>query len=183
MVLIGSWRDGIGGVSRCLTMGDPLEGQGGGPMGSQPMEDQGEGVPASTQPPQPTKGQVGGLTRGPPRAVPQGYSRKAAALEFLQRLEEAKATYEEGLARDPGNEQLLQGLRGVETRLAGRGGALRGFWGAGGAGGRSLREVLGSPERFGGALKGLGVSGRGRGVGLGCSEQDWGVPVRDFWGP
>ncbi|NXX29020.1 STIP1 protein, partial [Nicator chloris] len=52
--------------------------------------------------------------------VPQGYSRKAAALEFLQRLEEAKATYEEGLARDPGNEQLLQGLRGVETRLAER---------------------------------------------------------------
>ncbi|NXD47040.1 STIP1 protein, partial [Copsychus sechellarum] len=50
----------------------------------------------------------------------QGYSRKAAALEFLQRLEEAKATYEEGLARDPGNEQLLQGLRGVETRLAER---------------------------------------------------------------
>ncbi|NWT06986.1 STIP1 protein, partial [Mionectes macconnelli] len=50
----------------------------------------------------------------------KGYSRKAAALEFLQRLEEAKATYEEGLARDPGNEQLLQGLRGVETRLAER---------------------------------------------------------------
>ncbi|OWK49490.1 Leucine-rich repeat transmembrane protein FLRT1 [Lonchura striata] len=48
-----------------------------------------------------------------------GYSRKAAALEFLQRLEEAKATYEEGLAREPGNEQLLQGLRGVEARLAG----------------------------------------------------------------
>ncbi|NXV58064.1 STIP1 protein, partial [Molothrus ater] len=51
----------------------------------------------------------------------KGYSRKAAALEFLQRLEEAKATYEEGLAREPGNEQLLQGLRGVEARLAGRG--------------------------------------------------------------
>ncbi|NXK43345.1 STIP1 protein, partial [Piprites chloris] len=50
----------------------------------------------------------------------KGYSRKAAALEFLQRLEEAKATYEEGLAQDPGNEQLLQGLRGVETRLAER---------------------------------------------------------------
>ncbi|XP_071275887.1 stress-induced-phosphoprotein 1 isoform X3 [Agelaius tricolor] len=50
----------------------------------------------------------------------KGYSRKAAALEFLQRLEEAKATYEEGLAREPGNEQLLQGLRGVEARLAER---------------------------------------------------------------
>ncbi|NWS06856.1 STIP1 protein, partial [Motacilla alba] len=50
----------------------------------------------------------------------QGYSRKAAALEFLQRLEEAKATYEEGLAREPGNEQLQQGLRGVEARLAER---------------------------------------------------------------
>ncbi|NWH64489.1 STIP1 protein, partial [Geococcyx californianus] len=50
----------------------------------------------------------------------KGYSRKAAALEFLQRLEEAKATYEEGLRREPGNAQLQEGLRGVEARLAER---------------------------------------------------------------
>ncbi|XP_069738715.1 stress-induced-phosphoprotein 1 [Phaenicophaeus curvirostris] len=50
----------------------------------------------------------------------KGYSRKAAALEFLQRLEEAKATYEEGLKHQPGNTQLLEGLRGVEARLAER---------------------------------------------------------------
>ncbi|KAM6289117.1 LOW QUALITY PROTEIN: stress-induced-phosphoprotein 1 [Aegotheles albertisi] len=51
---------------------------------------------------------------------PKGYSRKAAALEFMQRLEEAKATYEEGLRHEPGNPQLQEGLRGVEARLAER---------------------------------------------------------------
>ncbi|KAM6307740.1 LOW QUALITY PROTEIN: stress-induced-phosphoprotein 1 [Podargus strigoides] len=50
----------------------------------------------------------------------KGYSRKAAALEFLQRLEEAKGVYEEGLRRDPQNAQLKEGLRGVEARLAER---------------------------------------------------------------
>uniref|UniRef100_A0A8V5GCU9 Stress-induced-phosphoprotein 1 n=2 Tax=Melopsittacus undulatus TaxID=13146 RepID=A0A8V5GCU9_MELUD len=50
----------------------------------------------------------------------KGYSRKAAALEFLQRLEEAKATYEEGLRHEPHNTQLREGLRGVEARLAER---------------------------------------------------------------
>lgn len=50
----------------------------------------------------------------------KGYSRKAAALEFLQRFEEAKAAYEEGLRHEPGNPQLQDGLRGVEARLAER---------------------------------------------------------------
>ncbi|XP_009469480.1 PREDICTED: stress-induced-phosphoprotein 1-like [Nipponia nippon] len=49
----------------------------------------------------------------------KGYSRKAAALEFLHRFEEAKAAYEEGLKHEPGNAQLKEGLRGVEARLAG----------------------------------------------------------------
>ncbi|NXL54969.1 STIP1 protein, partial [Podilymbus podiceps] len=48
----------------------------------------------------------------------KGYSRKAAALEFLHRFEEAKAAYEEGLKHEPGNTQLKEGLRGVEARLA-----------------------------------------------------------------
>ncbi|KAF1568636.1 Stress-induced-phosphoprotein 1, partial [Eudyptes schlegeli] len=50
----------------------------------------------------------------------KGYSRKAAALEFLHRFEEAKAAYEEGLKHEPGNAQLKEGLRGVEARLAGQ---------------------------------------------------------------
>ncbi|XP_074666060.1 LOW QUALITY PROTEIN: stress-induced-phosphoprotein 1-like [Strix aluco] len=50
----------------------------------------------------------------------KGYSRKAAALEFLHRFEEAKAAYEEGLKHEPGNAQLKEGLRGVEARLAER---------------------------------------------------------------
>uniref|UniRef100_A0A8C4QIB8 Stress-induced-phosphoprotein 1 n=1 Tax=Eptatretus burgeri TaxID=7764 RepID=A0A8C4QIB8_EPTBU len=41
----------------------------------------------------------------------KGYSRKAAAFEFLGRLEEAKKTYEEGMKHEPGNVQLQDGLR------------------------------------------------------------------------
>uniref|UniRef100_A0A8V0X336 Stress-induced-phosphoprotein 1 n=1 Tax=Gallus gallus TaxID=9031 RepID=A0A8V0X336_CHICK len=48
----------------------------------------------------------------------KGYSRKAAALEFLNRFEEAKATYEEGLKHEPGNAQLREGLHNMEARLA-----------------------------------------------------------------
>lgn len=51
----------------------------------------------------------------------QGYSRKAAALEFLNRFEEAKRTYEEGLKHEPGNSQLKEGLQNMEARLAGGG--------------------------------------------------------------
>ncbi|XP_064359304.1 stress-induced-phosphoprotein 1 [Dromaius novaehollandiae] len=50
----------------------------------------------------------------------KGYSRKAAALEFLGRLEEARGTYEEGLRREPGSAQLRQGLQHLEARLAER---------------------------------------------------------------
>lgn len=50
----------------------------------------------------------------------KGYSRKAAALEFLARFEEAKRTYEEGLKHEPGNAQLKEGLHNMEGRLAER---------------------------------------------------------------
>uniref|UniRef100_A0A4W6EXV4 Stress-induced-phosphoprotein 1 n=1 Tax=Lates calcarifer TaxID=8187 RepID=A0A4W6EXV4_LATCA len=48
----------------------------------------------------------------------KGYSRKAAALEFLGRLEDAKATYHEGLRQEPNNQQLKEGLQNIEARLA-----------------------------------------------------------------
>uniref|UniRef100_A0A665XCQ1 Stress-induced-phosphoprotein 1 n=1 Tax=Echeneis naucrates TaxID=173247 RepID=A0A665XCQ1_ECHNA len=48
----------------------------------------------------------------------KGYSRKAAALEFLGRLEDAKATYHEGLRQEPSNQQLKEGLQNIEARLA-----------------------------------------------------------------
>ncbi|XP_053545220.1 stress-induced-phosphoprotein 1 [Bombina bombina] len=50
----------------------------------------------------------------------KGYSRKAAALEFLNRFEEAKKTYEEGLKHEPTNAQLKEGLQNMEARLADR---------------------------------------------------------------
>lgn len=53
-------------------------------------------------------------------SINQGYSRKAAALEFLGRLEDAKATYRDGLTKDPSNQQLKEGLQNIESRLAGR---------------------------------------------------------------
>lgn len=71
----------------------------------------------------------------------QGYSRKAAALEFLHRFEEAKAAYEEGLKHEPGNAQLKEGLRGVEARLAGTGGARGGVLGGFGVAGRGCWRV------------------------------------------
>ncbi|KAJ8384607.1 hypothetical protein AAFF_G00200440 [Aldrovandia affinis] len=46
----------------------------------------------------------------------KGYSRKAAALEFLGRFEEAKATYQEGLRHEPANQQLKEGLQNMEAR-------------------------------------------------------------------
>lgn len=49
----------------------------------------------------------------------KGYSRKAAALEFLGRLEDAKTTYQEGLRHEPSNQQLKEGLQNIEARLAG----------------------------------------------------------------
>ncbi|KAM3869221.1 stress-induced-phosphoprotein 1 [Diretmus argenteus] len=48
----------------------------------------------------------------------KGYSRKATALEFLGRLDDAKATYQEGLRREPSNQQLKEGLQNIEARLA-----------------------------------------------------------------
>ncbi|XP_019941387.2 stress-induced-phosphoprotein 1 [Paralichthys olivaceus] len=48
----------------------------------------------------------------------KGYSRKAAALEFLGKLEDAKGTYQEGLRQEPNNQQLKEGLQNIEARLA-----------------------------------------------------------------
>ncbi|XP_063059531.1 stress-induced-phosphoprotein 1 [Engraulis encrasicolus] len=48
----------------------------------------------------------------------KGYSRKAAALEFLGRFEDAKTTYEEGIRQEPSNQQLKEGLQNIEARLA-----------------------------------------------------------------
>uniref|UniRef100_A0AAQ5Y9L5 Stress-induced-phosphoprotein 1 n=1 Tax=Amphiprion ocellaris TaxID=80972 RepID=A0AAQ5Y9L5_AMPOC len=48
----------------------------------------------------------------------KGYSRKAAALEFLGRLEDARTTYHEGLRQEPSNQQLKEGLQNIEARLA-----------------------------------------------------------------
>lgn len=44
----------------------------------------------------------------------QGYSRKAAALAYLDRTAEAAAVYQKGLQLDPKNQQLKDGL--VECR-------------------------------------------------------------------
>ncbi|KAF4072971.1 hypothetical protein AMELA_G00253600 [Ameiurus melas] len=48
----------------------------------------------------------------------KGYSRKAAALEFLGKFEDAKVTYQEGLRQEPSNQQLKDGLQNIEARLA-----------------------------------------------------------------
>ncbi|XP_077361161.1 stress-induced-phosphoprotein 1 [Festucalex cinctus] len=48
----------------------------------------------------------------------KGYSRKAAAQEFLGRLEQAKTTYQEGILHEPNNQQLKEGLQNIEARLA-----------------------------------------------------------------
>lgn len=48
----------------------------------------------------------------------KGYSRKAAALEFLGRLEDARVTYQEGLRQEPSNQQLKDGLQNIEAKLA-----------------------------------------------------------------
>lgn len=54
---------------------------------------------------------------------PKGYSRKGSALEFLNRFEEAKMTYEEGLKLDANNEQMKKGLRNAESHLTGPAGS------------------------------------------------------------
>jgi len=48
----------------------------------------------------------------------KGYSRKGLALFHLQKLDEAKACYEEGLKVDPNDEKLKEGLDETNTKLA-----------------------------------------------------------------
>jgi len=45
---------------------------------------------------------------------PKGYSRKATALHYLGKLDEAEDTYKQGLLLEPGNAQMKQGLEDVQ---------------------------------------------------------------------
>jgi len=48
---------------------------------------------------------------------PKGYSRKGAALELLEKYDEAVKTYEEGLTYDASNEQLKDALKNCKDQL------------------------------------------------------------------
>lgn len=50
----------------------------------------------------------------------KGYSRKAAALAYLGRIAESKATYEAGLAIEPNNAQLKEGLADLKASATSR---------------------------------------------------------------
>ena len=90
---------------------------------------------------------------------PKGYSRKGAALELLQRLDDAVVTYQDGLKHDPNNEQLKEALTNCKNNLDSS--ASFNFPGAGGPGGNPFadprflanlamnpktRELLADPE-------------------------------------
>ncbi|XP_045624449.1 stress-induced-phosphoprotein 1 isoform X2 [Procambarus clarkii] len=53
---------------------------------------------------------------------PKGYSRKAAALVYLNKLTEALSTYQKGLQLDPNNQQLKDGLADCREKLLLQGG-------------------------------------------------------------
>ncbi|XP_067680226.1 stress-induced-phosphoprotein 1-like [Haliotis asinina] len=53
----------------------------------------------------------------------KGYSRKGAALCYLERYQEALEVYEEGLKLDPQNQQLLDGLDDAKRHLTGPAGS------------------------------------------------------------
>jgi len=49
---------------------------------------------------------------------PKGYSRKGAALELLEKYDDAVLTYQEGLKLDPNNEQLKDALKNCKDNLS-----------------------------------------------------------------
>ncbi|WAR18977.1 STIP1-like protein [Mya arenaria] len=53
----------------------------------------------------------------------KGWSRKGTALCYLNRYEEAKIAFEEGLKIEPDNEQMKLGLKDAESNLTGPGGS------------------------------------------------------------
>jgi stress-induced-phosphoprotein 1 len=58
----------------------------------------------------------------------QGYSRKGAALSFLKRYDDAIGVYEEGLAIDPNNQQLLADLETARKDATGSSAGGLGFF-------------------------------------------------------
>jgi stress-induced-phosphoprotein 1 len=68
---------------------------------------------------------------------PKGYSRKGAALELLQRFDDAVKTYEEGLKFDANNEQLKEALANCKDNLDSSSFM---FPGAGGPGGNPFAD-------------------------------------------
>jgi stress-induced-phosphoprotein 1 len=68
---------------------------------------------------------------------PKGYSRKGAALELLERHEDALKTYEEGLKHDANNDQLKEALTNCKNNLES---SSFGFPGAGGPGGNPFAD-------------------------------------------
>ncbi|XP_064621757.1 stress-induced-phosphoprotein 1-like isoform X2 [Lineus longissimus] len=54
---------------------------------------------------------------------PKGYSRQGTALQYLKRYEEAKLVYDEGLKLDPGNKQMMDGVKESESKLTGPAGS------------------------------------------------------------
>jgi stress-induced-phosphoprotein 1 len=70
---------------------------------------------------------------------PKGYSRKGAALELLEKFDEAIKTYEEGLTHDSSNEQLRDALKNCKDQLKSGGGG-------GGAAGLSGLNPFSDPK-------------------------------------
>lgn len=74
---------------------------------------------------------------------PKGYSRKGAALELLERLDDAVVTYQEGLKYDSNNEQLKEALKVCKDNLES---SQFSFGGPGGAAGGAGMNPFSDPR-------------------------------------